>query len=232
MPDQSFEDWAAGRPDPRFTDWLRERAQPLWTQAVTHRFVRDLAEGTLPEAVMARYLVQDYAFLDQFVRLLGSAIAKAPGLAERLPLSRFLAVVTSDENTYFHRAFDALGVTEAERTKPDLREPTRGFHAVMAEAVAAKTYAETLVPLVVFEWLYLDWATSVADRRPGKFYLREWIDLHANPDFAAFVAWLRGQLDSAGPALLPRKQQAAAAVFRRTVDLEKAFFDDAFVETG
>ncbi|TVR97853.1 MAG: transcriptional regulator [Rhodospirillales bacterium] len=231
MPDQSFDDWAAGRPDPRFTDWLREQAQPLWTQAVTHRFVRDLADDTLPDAVMARYLVQDYSFLDHFVRLVGSAVAKAPTLAERLPLCRFLAVVTSDENTYFHRAFDTLGVSEAERTAPDLRQPTRGFHAVMADAVAAKTYGETLVPLVVFEWLYLDWASAVADRRPGKFYFREWIDLHANPDFVAFVDWLRRQLDAAGPELLPRKQNTAAEVFRHTVELEKAFFDEAFVET-
>lgn len=230
IPDVPYHQWADGRPDARFTDWLRERTEPTWSDAVGHRFVAELADGTLEDAVMARYLVQDYSFLDSFVRLVGSAIVKAPALADRIPLAQFLGMVTSDENTYFQRAFDTLGVADVDRTEPDLRAPTRGFHQVMAKAVAAESYEETLTPLVVFEWLYLDWASSVADRQPGKFYLREWIDLHANPHFVAFVDWLRGQLDRGGPALPPQHQAAVAATFAHTVDLEKAFFDEPYEE--
>ena len=62
------------------------------------------------------YLVQDYSFLDSFVRLVASAIVKAPSLADRIPLGRFLGAVSGEENTYFHRAFDALSVPEADRT--------------------------------------------------------------------------------------------------------------------
>lgn len=218
-----------GQPD-RFTDWLRERAEPTWSEAVRHRFVCELADGTLADAVMARYLVQDYSFLDSFVRLVGSAVVKAPALADRIPLCQFLGMVTSEENTFFQRAFDALGVAEADRLRPVLRAPTGGFHRVMADAVAAEGYEETLTPLVVFEWLYLDWASSVADRQPGKFYLREWIDLHVNREFAAFVHWLRGQLDRGGPALPPRRQEAIAEVFSHAVDLEEAFFEEAYAE--
>lgn len=230
MPEAEYTEWAARRPQPRFTDWLRERSEPTWSEAVRHRFTRELAAGTLGEEVMRRYLVQDYSFLDSFVRLLASAIVKAPSLACRVPLGRFLGAITGDENTYFQRAFDALGVSEEDRTRPALRPPTEGFQALMADAVAAASYAETLAPLVVFEWLYHEWAAPLADCRPEPFYFGEWIALHANPVFAAFVGSLRGELDREGPKLPPGGQRRAAELFRRAVMLERTFFDDAYRE--
>lgn len=230
MPQSSYNAWAAKQADGRFTTWLREGSEPTWSNAVTHRFTRELAEGSLSDTVMRRYLVQDYSFLDSFVMLVASAIVKAPSLADRVPLGRFLGTVTSEENTYFHRAFDALGVSEDDRTRPVLREPTRGFHKLMAEAIGETGYEETLAPLVVFEWLYNTWAKPVEDRQPETFYHWEWIVIHANPEFDTFVAWLRGQLDRGGPNLTPHRQNYVAAVFRSSVELEKGFFDDAYAE--
>jgi thiaminase/transcriptional activator TenA len=230
MSHSSYDAWAAGQADARFTEWLREQGGPTWTEATGHRFTQELADGTLADAVMRRYLVQDYSFLNSFVRLVASAIIKAPSLADRVPLGRFLGAVTGEENTYFHRAFDALSVPEVDRTRPTLRAPTRAFHALMADSIAAEGYEETLAPLVVFEWLYNSWATAVADRQPEAFFHKEWITIHANQHFDAFVAWLRSQLDRNGPRLSPDRQQYIAEVFRRTVQLEKAFFDDAYLD--
>jgi thiaminase (transcriptional activator TenA) len=199
----SYEAWAVGRADARFTEWLRQKAEPAWSEAAEHRFTRELADGILADAVMRRYLVQDYSFLDSFIRLVASAIVKAPSLADRIPLGRFLGAVSGEENTYFHRAFDALSVPEVDRTRPALRPITRAFHDVMADAIVADGYEETLAPLVVFEWLYNEWATAVADRQPETFLHREWITIHANQQFDAFVAWLRGQLDRNVPGSRP-----------------------------
>jgi thiaminase (transcriptional activator TenA) len=228
MPPSAYDTWAMDRADGEFSEWLREEAEPLWSEAVDHRFTRELADGTLSDAVMRRYLVQDYSFLDSFVRLLGSAIVKAPSLVDRIPLGRFLGAVTGEENTYFQRAFEALGIPAEDRERPVLRGPTQAFHEVMADAIADTGYLETLTPLAVFEWLYNAWATALADRRPERFYHREWIALHANPAFDSFVAWLRAQLDRDGPTLVPERQDRIVAVFHRTVALEKAFFDDAY----
>jgi thiaminase/transcriptional activator TenA len=231
MSQSLYEAWAADRADARFTEWLRQQAEPAWSEATDHRFTRELADGILADAVMRRYLVQDYSFLNSFVRLVASAIVKAPSLADRIPLGRFLGAVSGEENTYFHRAFDALSVPEADRTRPTLRPTTRAFHDVMADAIIADGYEETLVPLVVFEWLYNEWATAVANRQPETFLHRDWIAIHANQQVDAFVAWLLEQLDRDGPRLSPDSQEHIAKVFCRTVQLEKAFFDDAYSET-
>jgi thiaminase/transcriptional activator TenA len=75
----------------------------------------------------------------------------------------------------------------------------------------------------------LTWATRAAEgERSDRFYLDEWIDLHAIPAFESFVGWLRGQLDAVGPTLSPTRQREVARLFERTVELEVAFFDAAY----
>src|SRR5215468_6086693 len=96
----------------RFTEILRTASEPGWSDAVGHRFVKELFAGSVPDAVMARYLIQDHRFLDSFLILLGAALATADTFEARLRFGRFIGMVSGEENTYFLRAFQALSVTE------------------------------------------------------------------------------------------------------------------------
>ena len=46
-------------------DRLKAEAAADWSSYVDHSFVRQLGEGTLPQAAFRTYLVQDYLFLIQ-----------------------------------------------------------------------------------------------------------------------------------------------------------------------
>ncbi|TYT62016.1 transcriptional regulator [Natrialba swarupiae] len=238
----TYEEYAAQstRSDPRFTDWLRERSEPTWTDATEHPFTRELGAGTLSEDAYAEYLVQDYAFVDDLVGTFGYAVGQAPDMASKRPLVEFLDTITDEENDYFERSFDALEVPESRRRDPKLAEPTAAFVDLLGRAAGEGGYAETLAVLVPAEWIYEEWATAVAAEYADAnadppsagadlpFYYAEWIDLHATPGFREFVDWLRGELDAVGPELAPRRQARVERLFRRTVDLEVAFFDSVY----
>lgn len=242
----SYASYAADRSSPRFTDWLRDRAESEWTGAVEHPFTRELGAGTLSENAFADYLVQDYAFVDALVGTFGFAIGQAPDMAAKQPLVEFLDTVTDDENDYFERSFDALDVPESQWTDPELTETTASFVDLLGRAAREGGYAETLAVLVPAEWIYERWATAAAEQHADPdaeseppnagvdlpFYYDEWIDLHAVPSFVEFVSWLRGQLDRHGPELSDRRQARVERLFRRTVDLEIAFFETAYRTTG
>ena len=117
-----------------FTETLREACEPDWSHAVGHRFVKELFAGAMPDAVMARYLIQDHRFLDSFLILLGAALVSADTFAARLRFGRFVGAVSSEENTYFLRSFEALGVTEDRRAADPDTQSTTGFKAIMREA--------------------------------------------------------------------------------------------------
>lgn len=211
-----------------FSDELRQANAQDWQACVEHRFVREIFAGTVAPDVMRRYLAQDYQFIDGFVALLGMAIATADRFDSRIRFAQFAAMITSDENTYFQRAFVALGVPEAERAHPVLTAPTAGFQTLMKDAAASRGYANCLVVLTVAEWLYLSWADRASVALPPDFVHAEWITLHNNEGFRGFVTWLRGELDRVGAVIDDTGRADAAAFFRRAVTLERAFFDHIY----
>ena len=211
-------------PETTFTDWLRERSEPDWTSVVEHPFTDALFDGSMPDEYMSSYLVQDYQFVDDFLALLGAAVAKADRYASRLALAGSIGVVTSEENTYFQRSFDALGIVESDRVAPELDPATEAFRDLMRDTKDNGGYVEILAVLTVAEWTYLEWAQR-APAKPESFVHAEWIDLHANPDFESWVTWLRAELDRVGADLDERERARCLRLFQQATKCEVDFFN-------
>ncbi len=212
----------------RFTATLRDGVEDEWRAATDHRFTRELGAGTLDRDAFARYVVQDYAVVEDLTAAFAVALADAPSTDARRRYVAFLDTLTDAENDFFERAFDAHDVPGRDRTDPVLAEPTAAFRDLLGRARREGGYAETLAVLVPAEWIYLSWATREADDRPADPLFSEWIELHAAPPFASFVDFLRAELDRVGPSLSPRRRERVAGLFGRTVSLEVAFFDAAY----
>ncbi|NUR91869.1 MAG: TenA family protein [Nonomuraea sp.] len=207
--------------DESFSEWLRQRCEPEWTAVVTHPFAMAITTGT---ADMRRYLEQDFLFVDSFTALLGAAVAAADSFEARVPYGTFLGqVATTEEKTYFHRALEALGG----RTDAAPEPVTAAFAGLMDEARASQDYPLIVAVLCVAEWSYLGWASRAPQPLPDGFVHREWIDLHEGPEFRAWVGFLRGELDRLAEGMDERRRERVLAVFRRAVELERAFFDMA-----
>jgi thiaminase/transcriptional activator TenA len=211
-----------------FTDWLKDGAGPLWSQATRHAFTEELVAGTLADEAYRRYLIQDYVFIETLVTVLGHVVALAPGMPAKKRWAGFLAAITSEENDYFLRSFDVLGVPESERGSAPLLPPIQAFADLMLDAARSGAYEEVLAVIVLAEWVYLTWAQAASKPYPGRFYLSEWIELRDNPAFEDIVGWMRSELDRVGPKLSTDRQAVVAERFRGLVELEVEFFDAAY----
>ncbi|HKU33935.1 MAG TPA: TenA family protein, partial [Paenarthrobacter sp.] len=209
-----------------FADELRNASAVDWEAAVNHPFVDRLIDGTLADDDLRRYLVQDYQFCDAFTALLGQAVASAPSLPSRLVFAKVLGAFASDENTYFQDSFNELGVPEKDRLAPELGPTTRKFDALMRSALHTRSYADVLAVLLVAEWMYGDWAARAGDAGawPAEAKHAEWIRLHNNPEYNAWVTWLRGEFDAVEPQSADVRTRVAAT-FLDAVRLEREFFD-------
>ncbi len=226
---KTFNSYKKDEPDAAFTDWLRELSEPNWTDGVEHRFVQELADGTIPDEVFGRYLVQDRAFVETLIGLLGHTISDAPTLEQKRRIHQFLSMIANDEmDAYFEETFDLLGIPESEHTEPELHPVTEGLMDIVERGAREGDYEETLAVLFPTGWFYLAWGERIADADPGEEYLREWIDVHTAEELQSFVAWQHEELNRLGPDLLPRRQRRVGRNFRRTMVYEKAFFDIAY----
>ncbi|MCX2725133.1 TenA family protein [Roseibium salinum] len=225
----SFQEYKTTSPGARFTDWLAARAEPYWSQATDHAFTQAIGNGSMPEDAYARYLIEDYTFITDLVSTLAYLVAKAPAMSSKTRLAGFLALLTSEENDYFLRSFEALGVAPQTYQAAAQGPVTRAFADLLLSASANGSYEEGLTCLLCAEWCYLTWGRREAQKpRPDAFYLAEWIDLHAVPGFQDFVGWIRTEMDRLGPALPEGDQERLAGHFRHMSALEVAFFDFAW----
>lgn len=213
-----------------FAASLRAAAEPDWTSATTHRFVRELASGEIDDAAFARYLRIDYGFIETLVTLVAHAVATAPGMDRKKRYAAFLGVLTGDENDYFERSFAALKVPAADWRTPIRHPVLDGFRDLMARQAQTGCYGAVLAALLPVEWVYLTWASAVADAVPGRPYLREWIDLHIDPGFADFVTWMTHEMDDVGQQASDAERDALTAAFTQAVALEVQFFDAVYAD--
>jgi thiaminase/transcriptional activator TenA len=213
----------------RFTDELRQAAGDQWDRVIGHKFTKELAAGSIDRTVLKRYLIQDHRFLDAFVILLASIIANARTLDDRIPGCLFLATITGKENTYFERSFQALGVSNIERTSIPDAPCTLGFCQLMKDVAFHGTLAEMLAVIVVCEWSYQSWGQIVnEDMVRDDFVCYEWVDLHCGESFDAVVQHLRALLDNESAYLSDEDKEKCANRFLSAVQLEENFFNYAY----
>lgn len=204
---------------------IRAEGATTWEAAVDHRFVRGLLAGTIPDDVLAGYLLQDQQFLDGFLRLLGQALASADVPAARLVLARQLGMLAADEQGYFDVSLTSLGVPTAVRQQPPVHPTTRAFQELMDETVDSRSHPRLLVLLVVMEVLYLDWGSRTDLGEPTRPEHLGWVELHRGPAFTRWCQWLVDELERVAAACDPAEREELVALGLRTLDLELAFFD-------
>ena len=178
---------------------LRHQYRDLWEQMVTHPFVQELGDGTLPINTFRRYFLQDYVFVNDLVTLTALGIAKAPNITAASRLHQFLSGILNPENDLFVRAFRALGASEQEYTAASASPTTQAFGDFLVRVGLEGHFDDILTLLYVTEGTYLDWGTRLleAGKRPEHPIYREWIELHGPRVLGDLVGWLGTYLDAA-----------------------------------
>ncbi len=210
-----------------FSENLRSKHAAAWAAATDNPFVRELVADEIADTVYAQYLRLDYAFIEALTAAVGHAVACAPGMPAKSRFAGFLGVLTSEENDYFLRSFDAFGAPPPTFDNPVEHPVVERFEDLMLRQRGSGSYLDILAVLVPVEWVYLQWASDAVARGaalPKRFYLSEWITLHADAGFADFVHWMRAELDREAADAPTENRDRAEAAFVEALKLEAAFF--------
>lgn len=204
-------------------------AESLWSQnrvlaqaALEHRFIQGISSGDLSRATFAHYVGQDAAFLEAFCRAYALALAKSPD-RKGLTVFRELLDAAADELD-LHRGY-------ADRWNVDLEQPADPATTAYTDfilSVAAQEpvghIAAAMTPCMrLYAYLGQQLAPNIKPDNP--FY--EWVLAYSNEPFEALARRLEGLLDWYGG-----EHDRLAALYRRAMELELAFFDSASRHQG
>lgn len=206
---------------------LRDSADE-WNRMQQHRFVTDIEADRLPPAAFRRYLAYENQFVETAILIFGYMLVKAPDLETRQRLVKVLQALSDDQISYFRKAFDTLGMAEAEWKDIVAPPAVAAFRDGMLLTAAHGTYVEAVAAMFAAEWMYWTWCSRAARKTISDPVLREWVELHAAADFASQALWLRGQIDAAGVGMNEAARRRVTEVFRRALELEIEFHAAAY----
>jgi thiaminase (transcriptional activator TenA) len=206
---------------PRLTDALRALAEPIWRAQHEHPFVRGIGDGSLDLERFTHWVRQDYRFLIEYSRLFGLAAARAPDLDT---LGRFADLLQATARTEMdlHRAYAReSGITEAELEGEPMAPTTRAYTDFLIRVAATGDFAELVAALLPCMWGFAEIGQALKARGlPAEPRYAKWIEMYADPGFAALAEWCR--------ALVDRLAEGAGAAGRRRI--EEAFLTSSRYE--
>jgi thiaminase/transcriptional activator TenA len=209
------------------TERLHSAAIPIWQKTLTHPFVIELGNGSLPLEKFQFYMRQDYVFLVEYSRLLALATAKAPDLDT---MGRFanLLDATLNREMALHRDFAAqCGIRAEELAATQAAPTTYAYTRHLVRIAALGDLPEIVTALLPCQWGYCEIGQMLARRgKPAAapFYC-QWIDMYASPEFASLATWLRELLDGFTGAIL---EERLAEIFCASARYEYLFWEMAY----
>jgi len=210
------------------SDDLRAGVGPVWERVVTHPFVIELGDNTLPQETFDRYFDQDYLFLRDWAIMLSLATAKAPNFDAARQLVGFLHLGLGGEEGLFQEAFRERGLSREDVANLEYRPTTFHYSGYIRKIAYEGSFLDVIALLLAVEWPYMDWAQRLdaAGKRPANHYYQTWIDVHTSQGMTAFVAWMRQTVDAAPVSKSDRA--GLQGIFKDVLRYEYMFWEMAY----
>ncbi len=205
-----------------FTEEQLRRVGPLWDRMLSHRFLLETRDGTLPDETFATWMRQDYLFVEAAIPFIAGLVAKAPR-DHREELAGFLPAL--------HRELE-LFEERAERAGVDLRGAPPSFtcHAYVQFLLATAyrcSYAEGFTVLYVAEKAYhASWKVvreGLDEESPWWPFVENW----SSRAFGEWVGWLEESVDALAEGAGHQERARMQELFELTTRYEIAFWEMA-----
>jgi len=200
--------------------------RPNLERQLAHPTVRGIANGDLDRTRFRSWLVQDYLFLLDYVRLFALAAARAPD-TDTLGRLVDLAHATFHQELSLHRASAAeFDLAEADLDRAEKSPVCAAYTDFLLRTATTAEFAEVLAALLPCMWGYSELGRSIAATGlPAEPRYRRWIQTYADPAFADLAAWCAALLDRAADELPAARLAACRRAFLTSLRHEHAFWD-------
>ena len=202
-------------------------AKTLWAEnadlaqtALDHRFVRGIADGTLPLEHFQNYVAQDAFYLQSFARAYALALAHSSD-SEGLHSFAELLVGTLEE-LKLHEDYAARWDVDLGKAVPG--EATLAYTDFLLATASLKTVGETCAAMTPCMRLYAFLGQSLSEKSVGEDNpYAEWVETYSDPEFEKLAVRLEELLDHYAD-----DTSTVHAAYRRAMNLEVGFFEANF----
>lgn len=213
---------------------LRAAAAGPWQAYTQHAFVRQMADGSLPQACYKHFLIQDYLFLRHFARAYALAVYKADDLSEMRQAAATLEALIGQEMRLHVETCAGWGIDEAAMAAAPEAQANMAYTRFVLETGLSGDLLDLLVALAPCVLGYGEIGAQLLAAPPIPLAdnpYREWIELYGGDEYQEVARDACAQLDRVAAARIggdvansPR-WPSLVATFEAATRLEAGFWD-------
>lgn len=203
------------------------QACPRYRAYIEHEFVRQLGDGSLPEAAFRYYLQQDFIFLLHFTRAWGLAVYKSDNLKHMRAAQAGINAML-DTEIGLHIAYcQKWGINEHDLYALDEDPATVAYTRYVLDSGMTGTLTELHLALAPCMLGYAEigrWLSAQSFTKYTANPYRDWIELYSGAAFQAAAQTESDLLDELCATHSPAQHARGKKIFNTATHMEIAFW--------
>ena len=194
-----------------------------------HPFIQDLADGTLPRANFAHFLVQDRIYIESYSACLLMLAGKAPTREVGVMLEEHAGGAIEAESVLHDRLLTMMGI---DRTQLDnIPSPTTlSYTSYLLATCSLEEFLTGLVSIFPCYQIYAQVAEQLSSSASPDPVYQAWLDNYAGSEYTEAVQQVRQVIDDLGSAVPPEQLELLRGTYNRGAQFEWSFWDAANIE--
>jgi len=210
-----------------FSEKAWESIQPRYADILDHPFVVGLGDGSLPEDVFVRYLLDDAHYLASYARTLALIASRMPDTAGVGLFAGFAQGAVVAERELHRSILEPRGIDPDAPDVPGESAACAAYTRFLARAAANASVEVAAAAVLPCFRVYLEVGRALMQHRHHAHPYAVWIDTYDGPVFAEAVRLAEQAVDALATAA-PQQQSAMLTAYVRAADFEWRFWDQAW----
>lgn len=169
------------------TERLLNATSDIWTRYNEHPFVLGIENGTLNKDKFRYYIIQDFIYLQDYLRTFAIGIAKAKTIEARDIFSGYISLLTGSEMSIHKGYMGVFNVSEEEYKATPTALDNLSYTSYMIRVAYDEGEAEILAAVLSCAYSYEIIAKKMIERNPktteDSFY-GDWINGYASNEYS------------------------------------------------
>ncbi|KAF3922856.1 hypothetical protein AA313_de0201980 [Arthrobotrys entomopaga] len=216
-----------------FFDYLTNhpKVAGLWDQYVNHKFVKQMANGTVSEKRFGWYLRQDYLFLVHFARATSLLSFKSTSISEIGKYNDNVANVVRETSLHV-KYCSRFGISESDLLSTPEAPATIAYTRYVIDVGMTGDKSALMVALISCAVGYNIAARnrdeeqeSVRTEQGNKFW--GWVEEYSSESYGKFVQKQRDTLEEMAMGFSLKQVEGLVGIFKAVTEMERNFFTAA-----
>lgn len=215
-----------------FSAMIRNEADPIWKKSFEHRFIKGIADGTLPLKCFKYYVMQDSYYLSHFARVQSLAAAKASDAhtTNRLAIH---AQGSYEAEMALHQGFAGrLGITPEDQKAFKPSPTAYAYTSHLYRAAYTGGLGDAIAALLPCYWLYQEIGETLQAYQPSEPIYQDWIHAYGGESFKESTYEQIHRLDRIAEQSTPEQRDQMLEHFLISSQYELNFWEMAYTQEG